>query len=761
VQRKLREEDEAADRRQAVENFDFKDGKYTGSVVDGVPNGFGTYEFTTKIQASEPKPLTELQLAQEDVDRVVAAQNVLDEEYTQELRKRNLDTQPYTNAQQLFQEAKDYYDGRNIPKPGELVRTLEFWKEQTKAYNKKMKDAKPKHDEAEAVWKPFKARYEAKRTALIEEARVARSKREALDVAVTDYEKELIWESIKASARGKSVGQRVFAKWATAKDGGEYLHSKYWYSLFRADPKTVDGDNDLRKRFVNEVYVKMSTGDRKKDNPPDADFFISKEEFMQYFKDRADGKIAVDIPVPDNQTMDRFISYEGFWLKGQVVDMDTGKMEVADENGVNTELSGSFGPGFVPIQVDMVSYTKNGDKLVVDGLKMVRGEWVGSSGAKGANAVGVWKLSPPGTISFDGDSDLKSGIFLKAELSGKVTLEFDTGEKITANVKGPANSFKVEGEVQVEIDGMKYNGVVTGYGADGKPLVKKYDTNPPPPPQKTATSEERARRKARAQGANAKADARRKEADKRRAEQRSRHRQRVAEELAAREVPRKFFGFTVLGVVGYAAYESVQSQLCQSVITDYNLKRFIDESISEYSWEGGTEIDFKIHPVLQKPISQWDVHRVTDLSGAFSRYRGSTIRNPVDLDLSKWEVSRVETADGMLMGMKDFNSDLSAWKVVKLKSANDMFSGCLEFDSDISNWNVGRLRFADQMFLDCRAFDSDVSGWNVANLKSYFSMFQGTALSKRIDDVTDAWPSNVDRALLTRGRARRAKSPVR
>ena len=68
------------------------------------------------------------------------------------------------------------------------------------------------------------------------------------------------------------------------------------------------------------------------------------------------------------------------------------------------------------------------------------------------------------------------------------------------------------------------------------------------------------------------------------------------------------------------------------------------------------------------PIGEWDVSRVTDMSGMF--------QNAVAFegDLSKWDVSHVSDMDGMFRWATSFNCDISKWDVSRVTDMSSMFT---------------------------------------------------------------------------------------
>jgi len=118
-------------------------------------------------------------------------------------------------------------------------------------------------------------------------------------------------------------------------------------------------------------------------------------------------------------------------------------------------------------------------------------------------------------------------------------------------------------------------------------------------------------------------------------------------------------------------------------------------------------------------ISKWDVSKVTNMRDMFS------CCDKFNSDLSKWNVSNVRYMSFMFSYCSKFNSDLSKWNVGKVKDMSYMFSYCDKFNSDLSKWNVGNVKDMSCMFSYCDKFNSDLSKWNVSNVREMWRMFYG------------------------------------
>ena len=104
-----------------------------------------------------------------------------------------------------------------------------------------------------------------------------------------------------------------------------------------------------------------------------------------------------------------------------------------------------------------------------------------------------------------------------------------------------------------------------------------------------------------------------------------------------------------------------------------------------------------------------DVSNITEMDWVF--YEINYKVKVKDIDISEWNVSKVEDMRGMFGGCKEFNSDLYNWDVSNVKNISDMFCSCHKFNSDISKWNVANVGDMYGTFYNCSNFNYDLSGW--------------------------------------------------
>ena len=124
----------------------------------------------------------------------------------------------------------------------------------------------------------------------------------------------------------------------------------------------------------------------------------------------------------------------------------------------------------------------------------------------------------------------------------------------------------------------------------------------------------------------------------------------------------------------------------------YDLKRQIDRYLERSAKGDCTDCPGGV-------IGDWDVSRVTDMSGLFSG------ANLFDGDISKWDVSRVTNMGRMFMGATSFQGDLSKWDVSSVTDMTNMFRDAKAFKGDISNWDVAKVQYMTGMFDGATAFE--------------------------------------------------------
>ena len=120
-------------------------------------------------------------------------------------------------------------------------------------------------------------------------------------------------------------------------------------------------------------------------------------------------------------------------------------------------------------------------------------------------------------------------------------------------------------------------------------------------------------------------------------------------------------------------------------------------------------------------LNDIDISGVNDLSMLFIDFKDK-IEN---IDISKWNVSRVRNMRNMFNGCKKFNCDLSKWNVSHVTDMKGMFCRCESFSSDISSWDVSKVKNMSNMLQKCEKFNCDISKWDVSHCEEFEAMLSG------------------------------------
>ena len=116
-----------------------------------------------------------------------------------------------------------------------------------------------------------------------------------------------------------------------------------------------------------------------------------------------------------------------------------------------------------------------------------------------------------------------------------------------------------------------------------------------------------------------------------------------------------------------------------------------------------------------------DILNLQDSYNLSYLFKDSSIQNVNRIN--EWNVSDVNTMEGMFWNAHQFNSNISTWNTKGVTNMELMFSAAYDFNSDISNWNVSNVQEMTGMFDVASNFNADISNWNVANVIFMGSMF--------------------------------------
>ena len=151
-------------------------------------------------------------------------------------------------------------------------------------------------------------------------------------------------------------------------------------------------------------------------------------------------------------------------------------------------------------------------------------------------------------------------------------------------------------------------------------------------------------------------------------------------------------------------------------ITEYIIKKKLDKPIDsedhyKYFPETREKLIFYIKMLLDKGKTNFnciDTSKITDMGRLFSDIRESGY-NISNIEISMWNVSKVENFSTMFFNCKDFNCNISEWDVSSMKRSSNMFWGCINFNCDLSKWNVSNVKDMREIFYGCSLIENKPS----------------------------------------------------
>ena len=79
-------------------------------------------------------------------------------------------------------------------------------------------------------------------------------------------------------------------------------------------------------------------------------------------------------------------------------------------------------------------------------------------------------------------------------------------------------------------------------------------------------------------------------------------------------------------------------------------------------------------------------------------------------------MSSVVTMDHMFWGTESFDGDISKWDVSRVESMHGMFLAATSFSGDLSKWDVSSVTNMESMFTYAASFNGDISKWDVSSV---------------------------------------------
>ena len=146
-------------------------------------------------------------------------------------------------------------------------------------------------------------------------------------------------------------------------------------------------------------------------------------------------------------------------------------------------------------------------------------------------------------------------------------------------------------------------------------------------------------------------------------------------------------------------------------------------------------------------VSKWDTKSMTEMIRMFSGCETVT-----KLDVSGWKTDKVTHMNEMFSGtgISQIAVNGSGWDTSNLVKSYNMFEGCANLTQiNLSTWNVSKLEDTSEMFADSGLTSIDLSMWNESIVNSVYGMFRnckaltsvnlnGWNLSNLEDGTTDS-----------------------
>lgn len=146
-------------------------------------------------------------------------------------------------------------------------------------------------------------------------------------------------------------------------------------------------------------------------------------------------------------------------------------------------------------------------------------------------------------------------------------------------------------------------------------------------------------------------------------------------------------------------------------------------------------------------VSKWDTKSMTEMIRMFSGCETVT-----KLDVSGWKTSKVTHMNEMFSGtgISQIAVNGSGWDTSNLVKSYNMFEGCANLTQiNLSTWNVSKLEDTSEMFADSGLTSIDLSMWDESIVNSVYGMFRnckaltsvnlnGWNLSNLEDGTTDS-----------------------
>jgi surface protein len=157
-------------------------------------------------------------------------------------------------------------------------------------------------------------------------------------------------------------------------------------------------------------------------------------------------------------------------------------------------------------------------------------------------------------------------------------------------------------------------------------------------------------------------------------------------------------------------------------------------------------------------MPDWDVSRVTDMSGYDGGFQGFGAKSTFDGDISKWNTEKVTNMQNMFHSASAFNQDIGDWNTEKVTTMRYMFERASAFNQDIGSWNTAQVTTMRAMFKSASAFNQDIGSWNTAQVTNMEYMFySASAFNHDISSWTGSAATTAQTGMFLEASAFQAK----
>lgn len=172
--------------------------------------------------------------------------------------------------------------------------------------------------------------------------------------------------------------------------------------------------------------------------------------------------------------------------------------------------------------------------------------------------------------------------------------------------------------------------------------------------------------------------------------------------------------------------------------TFYSATSF-NQNINNWNVSAVTNLNQTFQRALSfnQPLSGWNVSNVTNMTATFSI-------TPFNQNINNWDVSKVTTLEDTFWSATTFNQPLSGWNVSNVTNMWSTFQEAREFNQNINNWDVSKVTTIRQMFYNAYKFNQPLSGWNVSNVTDMSITFRtDTPVSTSFNQNINNWNTSA------------------